>query len=41
MKTLNVKTVVYEMLIELSRKKSKGDIEKWLEAEIKRMYGGK
>ena len=41
MKNLNVKALTYEMLVELSGKKSKGDIEKYLDQLIKDIYASK
>ena len=41
MKNLNVKALTYEMLVELSGKKSKGDIEKYLDQLIKDIYARK
>ena len=41
MKNLNVKALTYEMLVELSGKKGKGDIEKYLDQLIKHLYAGK
>ena len=38
MKQVKVNAVVYEMMMELSGKRSSGDIEKWLEKTIKSMY---
>lgn len=38
MKNIKVKTLTYEMMSALSRKKNQSDIEKWLEATIKEMY---
>ena len=41
MKTLNLKPLTYEMLVELSGKKSKGDIERYLEQMNKNAYSRK
>ena len=41
MKNQNVKALTYEMLVELSGKKSKGDIEKYLDKLIKDIYANK
>ena len=38
MKTLNLKPLTYEMLVEISGKKSKGDIERYLEQMIKNAF---
>ena len=38
MKDLNIKALTYEMLVELSGKKNKGDIEKYLDQLIKDLY---
>ena len=41
MKNLNIKALTYEMLVELSGKKGKGDIEKYLDQLIKDLYARK
>lgn len=41
MKNLNIKVLTYEMLVELSGKKSKPDIEKYLDKLIKDVYANK
>jgi len=38
MKSIKVNAVVYEMMMELSGKRSSADIEKWFEKTIKAMY---
>ena len=41
MKNLNIKALTYEMVVELYGKKSKGDIEKYLDQLIKDLYARK
>ena len=41
MKSLNLKPLTYEMLVELSGKKSKGDVERYLDQMIKDAYSRK
>ena len=38
MKTIKLKAVTYEMLFELSGKSNLGDVERWLDGQIKQMY---
>ena len=41
MKSVNLKPLTYEMLVELSGKKSKGDVERYLDQMIKDAYSRK